>query len=137
MAVRTALVVAGTDEFRELRATVADLMARVARLERQQRGPRDGADVELLVALARSVGASKFTAHELVAHSALVDADLGAALEAADLTTAKELGQWCRRVADTPIGGFVLVRGRRRRGGFRWQVCIAHLANTPPLLVSQ
>jgi hypothetical protein len=101
----------------ELRALRSDLLAH----QRAASGPRDDADVHLLITVATECGSRVFTARDLWRH-ADVAPDLAAALEAADLTTAVEVGHWLQRMAGAPVSGFTVVRGRRGSSGRTWSV---------------
>ena len=71
-----------------------------------------------MAAVVASVGATVFTAAELVAH-ARVDRDLDAAVRG---YTAKRLGKRLRALADHPIAGCVLRRVGRDHAGTIWAV---------------
>lgn len=106
-------------------ALLRELIERLARIERRLdtggKGPRDAADLALLSTIARTAGGRGFTATHLLEH-ARVTPELAGALEAADLTTGPEVGEWCKRLRDIPAAGFVLTRGRKGRCGHLWQV---------------
>ncbi len=104
-----------------------DVLARLDAIERrlavleQPGASRDAADAALRRVLARSTGGRVFTSSDLLRHSH-VDADLAAALEAADLTTTRDLGAWLRDRAGAE-DGIVIARGRNRRWHVRHVTC--------------
>jgi hypothetical protein len=100
-----------------LDADVRGLASRVAQLETRS-GPRDAEDAALLSALALTAGEATFTARAVLAH-ARVDAALRGALVAADITSARQLGKWLRRLTGTH-GGYVLARVGEGRAGIVW-----------------
>jgi hypothetical protein len=102
-----------------LDARVTAIEARLARLERQ--GPRDGTEAGVVVTLAERIGARHYTAAELIRH-ATVDPELAAALEAADVTNPRELGQLLRRVEHRTIEGLTVERVGQGRDGLVWRV---------------
>lgn len=84
-------------------------------------GGARSAHVALLVAIAETVGDRTFTGTQLFAH-ARVSPDLEDALEAADITNARELGWLCRRLEGTALPGVRLERGGESRAGVVWRV---------------
>jgi hypothetical protein len=85
----------------------------VEAIERRD-GPRDAADRALVLTLADTVRAARFTVQELWRH-ARTDAELHAAIAAADLTSPQQVGKWLRRVEGVEVQGRLVVRERRTR----------------------
>jgi hypothetical protein len=106
------------DGCRRLQGEVAELRGRMEAMERRQ-GPRDAADVALLAALARLE--RRFTTSAALRHAGLVDEALAAALQAADVSSAKELG-WLLRRCIGRHGSFLVERLRDSRDGAWWRV---------------
>jgi len=110
---------------------IAALTARVAVLERtchdlaaivaRGRGLRDNADAALIAAIHAATAGDAFMSRELCDHARVVPA-LGLALEAADLTTAQELGHWLRRVEGQRSGSLIVVCVEPDRDGHSWAV---------------
>jgi hypothetical protein len=94
----------------------------LAALERVY-GPRDAADVALLVAIAEAIGDRRWTCGELVAHAAL-SPSLHDALENADITNARDLGWFCRRLCGNPRPDIRLARAGASRAGALWCVAV-------------
>ena len=111
---------AAVDPVAELRDLVEELRDRVATLEARY-GPRDQAEAAVPPAVARSVGGRRFTSAELFAHAA-VDPDLAAALEAADVTSPRELGRLLARLEVQPSALVAIVRVAESRGCVIWAV---------------
>ena len=70
--------------------------------------------------LAEAFASSRFLARDVWEHARLVDPALLGSLEDACLDNEQELGHWLARMAGIDVAGFVLIRGRRARGGGRW-----------------
>jgi hypothetical protein len=108
------------DPLAEVRAELAEVRERLARLETRF-GARDAAEAAVLPAIAAAIGSRRFTSAELKAHSEVDDA-LGAALEAADVESVRELGKLLARLEVRPIGGLTLTRLSESRRGLIWVV---------------
>jgi hypothetical protein len=102
---------------------IADLVARIERLEaaerarQERRGRRDGIDDALLVAIEGVFTGEEFDAAEVLrrrARSVL----LATALDAANLSSPREVGRWLDRMCD----GTAVCRGLRTERGYRWRV---------------
>jgi hypothetical protein len=102
------------------------MLAEILRLLERGRGARDEADQALLLALAEAVGDRQFTSAQLMAHAA-VDPALHEALEAADVTSTKELGCLCRRLEGISIRGVRLARAGDQRGGVLWRLLVCEV----------
>jgi hypothetical protein len=96
----------------------AEILRRLEALERR-RGPRDAADEAVLAALARL--GRPFTARAAFRHAGLVDEALAAALEAADLSSPRELG-WMLQRCEGADAAFRVERVRESRDGIEWRV---------------
>jgi hypothetical protein len=105
-----------------LEALGAHLQQAVAALQAGRgRGPRDGADVELLGQIATSTQRLPFTARQLFDHAG-GDARLSCALDAADIDNPKQLGKLLARCADRDRGDVCVRRVRLISGTSRWAV---------------
>lgn len=107
--------------------TVRDLCSMLDRLAQRTtaagaHGVRDGADVGLIVALGAVLDDVGFTCNEIMGHVRIAHAGVRAALLAADVGTAAELGALLKRLEGTPIAGYVVQRGRRRGAGYVWSL---------------
>ena len=110
-------------EIRALRACVDSLLAFKAKLE-AGRGPRDWQDSDVLAAIAQTVGGRPFTSRELFNHAKL-DADLRRAFGRADLTNAKTIGCFLRRMCNVAIDGREIQRSTlKREAKRRWCVSV-------------
>ena len=110
-------------EIAELRADVAALTQRVARLEAaaHPRESQRAARAALLPVLAVSVQDRLFTAVEVMAHAA-VDPKLAHALDAAGITSARSLGHLLRRAERRTLGPVHIWRhDERERDGIIWR----------------
>lgn len=88
----------------------------------QARGPRDGYDAGLIMALAEHVsGREDWLCGDVIAQAETSDL-LKQALADADVETVADLGQFCRRMIDVPVNGIVMKRAGRSSGGMRWSV---------------
>jgi hypothetical protein len=103
---------------RELLAGQQRILAALERLH----GPLDTADKVVLLAIAE-IGDWKWTSRQLMAHAAITPA-LQAALLAADVTDATDLGVFCRRVQVRGLDGIRLERLGECRDGVRWRVVV-------------
>jgi hypothetical protein len=90
-------------------------------------GSRDAQDAALLVLLAAAAGVHHFTA-AAAWQRRRYDARLAAALEAADIASARDLAIWLRRMRGVETGGWIVLRGPRCRAGWRW--CISRTSST-------
>jgi hypothetical protein len=97
--------------------------ARLAALERA-RGPRDGADADLLLAILEAIGDRAFTSVQLYAHAQTVAPALLAAMLAADIDGVHPLGTVFRRLHGIEVRGLRLERqdGKYHRDGTLWRV---------------
>lgn len=114
------------DALAALRADVAALRDRVARLEQgRRRGPIDpAAEVRLLSAIATAAAGRVFTCGELIAHAS-VDPDLAHAIGA---RSSRRLGKWLRSLNGRAVGGYRIVRIGRDQAGSLWTVqVVEHL----------
>lgn len=102
-----------------LPALVANLTTRIDSLTA---GPRDSEDAAVVMALAETFASHWFNAADVRTHARRMRGALAAALEAADLTSAREIGHWLRRMQGADVGGLAIVRGLRDPGGRRWSV---------------
>lgn len=103
-----------------LEARVAALEAIVSRLV--GRGARDAEDLRLVSAIyeyAASV-AQNFTASQVMTWPR---PELVAALRAADIDDAKQLGELLHRLRARDLDGLVVERLRRKKAGAHWRVC--------------
>jgi hypothetical protein len=106
------------------------LERRVRQLEAASvRGPRDEADVALVLAIASAIGSARFTGLELFRH-ADVHEGLAAALEDADLDNPRQLGRLLRRVAGHDVAGFVVQPAGQSRDGLVWSVRVCESGNS-------
>lgn len=112
-------------------ARQAGILAEILRALDRGHGPRDAADVALLVAIAEAIGDRTFTAAQLVTHSH-ASSVLRDALEAADITNARDLGWVCRRVEGRPLSGLVLERDGDARAGVLWRVRVSESQHRVP-----
>lgn len=114
------------------RALLIDLAATVRRLESEIRAlrseiaagraaPPSADDTALVAAIGATVGDAIFTAAELLTHADL-DAELLAALVAANATATRQLGKIMQRVSGHDLGGLQIERVARERGGTLWRV---------------
>lgn len=86
------------------------------------RGPRDAADVGLLMAIAEAIGDLTFTSTWLLAHAHTVKPELLEALMACDVTSAREFGALCRRLEGCPRQDVWIERAGDSRHGVLWCV---------------
>lgn len=107
-------------------ARQGEMLSTILRLLERGRGARDAADVALLVAVAEAIGDRAFTSAQLMAH-AEADPALHAALEAADIVSAQELGCVFRRLDGTTLAGIRLVRAGDQRAGIVWRVQVCEV----------
>jgi hypothetical protein len=110
-------------EIAELRADVAALTQRVARLEAvAPTGPSRprAARAALLPVIAASVRDLAFTAAEVIAH-ATVDARLERALAAAGIRNARQLGHYLRRAEQRTLGPVRVENIGAERDGVIWR----------------
>jgi hypothetical protein len=84
----------------------------LAALERAS-GPRDAADLAVLLAIVETISDRRWTCGQLLEHAELAPA-LQDALEAADVVTTRDLGWFCRRVHGSPRAGICLERAGNR-----------------------
>lgn len=103
-----------------------EMLATILRLLERGRGARDAADMALLEAVAEATRDHQFTSAHLLEHVA-ADPALRDALEAADITSARELGAVFRRLQGIAMRGFRLDRVGDTREGILWcvRVCEA------------
>ena len=98
-----------------------DTLSAILRLLERGRGARDQADVALLVAIAEVFRDRRFTSGQIVAHAG-AELVLRDALEAADITSAQELGCVFSPAEGITLAGFRLERVGDERAGIQWQV---------------
>ena len=108
-----------------LRALVAEVRGLRADLARDRR-PSHLTHEALLPVLARAVKDNAFSAREVMQHAALVDGDLRAALHAADLRSARQLGKWFRTIEGQTLTGLRLDRLGADNQGVIWRVSYSH-----------
>lgn len=99
------------------------VLAAILQAVERQRGPRDAADVQLLVGILSAVGDRTFTSGELLTHARVDDA-LGTVLLDADIEDAHGLGIVLRRMHGTNVHGVRLERVSSDRAGVRWRVVV-------------
>jgi len=108
---------------------LAEILTRLGRIETmlaRGRRPRDADDQRVLMALAASVGSTRFSAAEVIRHST-VDHELRAALEQADCCdNPRSLGRLFRRIEGRAVNGVALARVGEDRQGPVWvlRVCV-------------
>ena len=110
---------------RELEARVGVLEQRVHTLDDRRRA-RDAVHVAALEALARSTRGLVFSAQSAMTVAQTVDAELDAALRAAQLETPQALGRWLAMVARRPLAGVRVQRVKRELVGVLWVVRREH-----------
>ena len=102
-----------------------DLPARIVRLttalREAQRQRRAEQDHELVIAMARSVGALSFNTSHLWQHAA-ADGTLRQAFRVAGISSVPRLGKRLARLAGCPVAGFVVTRIGRDAGGVVWSI---------------
>jgi len=113
----------------QLLNTVQRLDARVRTLERDHHapraGPRDDADIQVLVAIAASVGSVRFTSAQLFRDARSERApELADALLAADIDSVRALGKLLARLEGCTIEGLRLERVEVGRTGIWWRVVV-------------
>ena len=105
-------------ELRCIRELLTDALAQRKRV----RGPRDGDDHRVLVAVAEAAFGTRFTSVEVLEHSRVAPA-LKAALADADASSAKSIGRLLARVEDHEIEGWRIERvGLDGHGNIIWRV---------------
>ncbi len=110
------------EELRAFRLEVLEQFQSLRQLLERNRGPRDAADITLLfMVIAEVIGDRPFSAAGIMAHQQ-ASAVLRDALEASDVTTARELGALCRRVERMPISELRLERVGTCRDGVQWRL---------------
>jgi hypothetical protein len=97
---------------------VRGLAARLARLSAQR--PDEERALALLATIARNAAHTVFSSRELIAHAEVVSGELGTALDAAGLRTARRLGKFLRRHAGARVGAVQLQRLGDDRDGAIW-----------------
>jgi hypothetical protein len=117
-----------SDDVRDLlRAVIAEqaaqrvVLAAILVAVERNRGPRDGADTELLLSIREAVGDQPFTARKLVEYYAPMHQRLTDALEAVNCVSAHDVGVELRSL----VGGVTGLRVERdddTRDGMRWRV---------------
>ena len=100
------------------------LERRVHALDDRRRA-RDGVHQAALEALARSTRGLVFSAQSAIAVAQTVDAELEAALRAAQLETPQALGRWLALVARRPLAGFRVQRVKKEAPGVLWLVRVS------------
>lgn len=100
----------------ELLHEVLERQQRIEQLLESRRAPRDASDRDVLNALAASTIGHRFTAAEVFRHAAVVPT-LAAALVAADIDNARQLGRLLKRMAGATVEEMQLeVVGEDREG---------------------
>ena len=80
-------------------------------------------DAELLRLMAEFVGSESFFARDFIERSELqAGAELKAAMSAANVDSAKNLGKFFQRIRDEEIGGYRLERQRVESDGSVWRI---------------
>lgn len=111
---------------REIRAEQAAqraILESILQALERAHGPRDAADRSVLVAIAETIGERRWTSGQLLAHAAIAPA-LHDALLAADITDARELGAFCKRVQGGVRSGICLEKDDESRAGILWRVVV-------------
>src|SRR5689334_11161781 len=104
-------------------ARQADTLAAILRALERTTGPRDAADLAVLLAVGETVGDRRWTCRQLIEHAAITPA-LEEAIRAADITDARDLGFFCKRVHGSPGPGIRLERADESRAGILWRVVV-------------
>jgi hypothetical protein len=109
------------DELRALREELGTLRAMLASGRQTRPLACDPADAAVLVALATAGPGAWFTGAQVLADAA-VNPELRRALAGADIESARDLAECCRRLAGLEVGGFILEGGPRCGQGRQWRV---------------
>ena len=85
--------------------------------------PARAGDAELLRLVAEFVGSKSFFTRHVIQRSELqVGVELKAAMSAANVDSAKNLGKFFQRIRDEEIGGYRLERQRVESDGSVWRI---------------
>jgi len=110
-------------QIRMEQARQADLLSSMLRALERGRGSL-AVHVTLLIAITEAIGDRAFTGAQLFAHARVAPV-LRDALEACDLTTAREFGWLARRLELSVLPGVRLERVRESRDGLMWRVWVS------------
>jgi hypothetical protein len=108
-----------------------ETLAAIVRALDRGRGAREAADVALLIAIAEATDDRPFTNTQLLERAATTTT-LRDALEACDITNARELGWLCRRLEARPRPDIWIERHGDSHDGMKWRVRVSSSETREP-----